>query len=124
VLWLAFDKVHDRIFVVDEIYERSLRPEDLALAVLKKDAAFERELNGVIDSAAFAEIGLGAEGGKGSRGHFMNSCGCRWTGSEKGAGAGCTAFQLSTNGSRSKVTAAVGWSCFETAGTWFARYPQ
>jgi hypothetical protein len=87
VLWLAFDKVHDRIFVIDEIYERGLSPEDLAIAVLKKDAAFERELRGVIDSAAFAEIGLGAESGKGSRGHIMNSYGCGWTASEKGAGS-------------------------------------
>jgi len=87
VLWLAFDKVHDRIFVIDEIYERGLSPEDLAVAVLKKDATFERELRGVIDSAAFAEIGLGAESGKGSRGHIMNSYGCRWTASEKGAGS-------------------------------------
>jgi hypothetical protein len=87
VLWFAFDKVHDRIFVVDELYERGLGPEDLALAVLKKDKAFERELDGVIDSAAFAEIGLGAESGKGSRGYIMNALGCSWTPSEKGAGS-------------------------------------
>ena len=31
-------------------------------------------------------IGIGAEGGKGSRRHIMNSRGCRWTASEKGAG--------------------------------------
>ena len=36
---------------------------------------------------AFAELGLGAEGGKGSRGHIMNPSGCRWTASEKGAGS-------------------------------------
>jgi len=33
-------------------------------------------------------IGLGAEGGKGSRRHIMNSRGCRWTASGKGAGSG------------------------------------
>ncbi len=87
VLWLAYNKVHDRVFVVDELYERGLGPEDLAYAVLKKDAAFERQLSGVIDSSAFAEIGLGAEGGKGSRGHIMNSLGCGWQPSEKGAGS-------------------------------------
>jgi hypothetical protein len=32
-------------------------------------------------------IGFGAEGGKGSRGHIMNSLGCRWQPSEKGAGS-------------------------------------
>jgi hypothetical protein len=73
--------------VVDEIYQRGLSPEELAYAVLKKDAAFERQLSGVIDGAAFAEIGLGAEGGNGSRGHIMNAHGCRWQPSEKGAGS-------------------------------------
>src|SRR6266480_6296091 len=34
---------------------------------------------------------------------------------------GCTASQSYTNGSRLKVTATVGWSCFGTAGTWFVR---
>jgi hypothetical protein len=87
VLWFAYDDVHDRIFVVDELYERGLGPEELALAVLKKDEQFGRELNGVIDGAAFAEIGLGASQGRGSRGHIMNSYGCRWRPSEKGAGS-------------------------------------
>jgi hypothetical protein len=58
VLWFAYDKVHDRIFVAAELYERGLWPKDLALTVLAKDKRFERELGGVIDSAAFAEIGL------------------------------------------------------------------
>jgi hypothetical protein len=87
VLWLAFDKLHDRIFVVDELYERGLTPEDLARAVLQRDRRFERDIGGVIDSAAFAEIGLGGEGGKGSRGDIMNSLGCAWTPSEKGSGS-------------------------------------
>jgi hypothetical protein len=73
--------------VVDEIYQRGLGPEDLADAVLKKDAAFERELDGTIDSAAFAEIGLGDGYGKGSRGDQMNARGCRWRPAEKGAGS-------------------------------------
>jgi hypothetical protein len=87
VLWFAYDKVHDRVFVVDEIYERGLLPETLALAVLEKDEQFGRELSGVIDSAAFAEVGLGTEGGKGSRGAIMNSLGCDWRPSEKGSGS-------------------------------------
>jgi hypothetical protein len=87
VLWFAFDDVHDRIFVVDELYERGLGPQELAFAVLEKDKRFRRELNGVIDSAAFAEIGLGAHEGKGSRGDIMNSLGCRWQAAQKGAGS-------------------------------------
>jgi hypothetical protein len=87
VLWFAFDKVYDRIFVVDEIYERGLTPEDLARAVLQRDRRFERQLGGVIDSAAFADIGLGSNGGKGSRGDIMNSLGCGWKPSEKGSGS-------------------------------------
>src|SRR5262249_36756054 len=88
-LWLCHDKVNDRIFVVDELYQRGLAPEDLALAVLQRDKRFERDdaLGGVIDSAAFAEIGLGITGGKGSRGDIMNALGCRWQPSEKGSGS-------------------------------------
>jgi hypothetical protein len=87
VLWLAFDKVHDRIFVVDELYERGLTPEQLAFAVLRKDVRFGRELGGVIDSAAFADIGLGSDSRKGSRADIMNSLGCDWTPNEKGSGS-------------------------------------
>jgi hypothetical protein len=89
VLWFAHDKTYDRIFIVDELYERGLTPEELARAVLQRDRRFERDdgLNGVIDSAAFADIGLGSGGGKGSRGDIMNSLGCRWQPSEKGAGS-------------------------------------
>jgi len=80
---------HDRIFVVDELYERGLGPEDLARAVLRQDEQFGRELDGVIDSAAFAEISLGNESGKGSRGHIMNSAPfyLGWQPSQKGAGS-------------------------------------
>jgi hypothetical protein len=87
VLWFTFDKVHDRIFVVDELYERGLTPEALAFAVLQKDGRFQRQLSGVIDSAAFAEIGLGSNSGKGSRGDIMNSLGCGWQPSAKGSGS-------------------------------------
>jgi hypothetical protein len=87
VLWLAHDTTYDRIFVVDELYARGLGPEELAGAVLQRDKRFERDLDGVIDSAAFAEIGLGTTGGKGSRGDIMNARGCRWRPAEKGSGS-------------------------------------
>jgi hypothetical protein len=83
-LWLAHDETHDRIFVVQELYERGLTPEVMARAVLAIDRSIplddggeifdnDMPLDGVIDSAAFSEIGLGAESGKGSRGDIMNS---------------------------------------------------
>jgi hypothetical protein len=88
VLLFGYDKTHDRIFIMDEIYQRGLMPETLALATLEMCERHGRDsLPGVIDSSAFAEIGLGAESGKGSRGHIMNSLGCRWTPSVKGSGS-------------------------------------
>jgi hypothetical protein len=45
VLWFAFDKVHDWIFVVDELYERGLTPEELAFRVLATDEKYDREVH-------------------------------------------------------------------------------
>jgi hypothetical protein len=96
-LWFAFDEDRDRIYMVQELYERGLTPEDMARAVLKIDRSIEvtdgtvfandMALDGVIDSAAFADVGLGSESGRGSRGHIMNRAGCKWRPSEKGAGS-------------------------------------
>src|SRR5207249_6358235 len=44
-------------------------------------------VSGVIDSASFADVGLGGESGCGGRGDIMNKLGCRWKPSEKGAGS-------------------------------------
>lgn len=38
VLLFAYDKTHDRIFIVDEIYQRGLMPEELARLVLEMNA--------------------------------------------------------------------------------------
>ena len=56
-----------------------MTPEDMARAVLETDALVrpERRLDGVIDSASFAEVGMG--GGRADR---MNALGCRWQPSE------------------------------------------
>jgi hypothetical protein len=97
-LWLAHDDIHDRVYVIAELYQRGLTPEALAHAVLRIDRTlqlsdagdlFENDLplSGIIDSAAFAEIGLGTSGGKGSRGDIMNTHGCKWKPSEKGVGS-------------------------------------
>lgn len=98
VLWLAYDKTYDRIYVIDELYERGLTPEAMARAVLqidrslKIDMGFEvidndEPLSGVLDSAAWADVGLGDESGRGGRAEIMNRLGCRWTPSPKGAGS-------------------------------------
>jgi hypothetical protein len=87
VLFFAYDKTQDRTYVVDEIYERGLDPEELAAIILEKDRAFGRTLSGTIDSAAFSQIGLGASAGEGSRGAIMNARGCAWEPCEKGAGS-------------------------------------
>ena len=98
ILYLAEDETHSRIFVIAELYERGMTPEVMAQRVLRIDRSIpvnlygetvpnDCPLSGVIDSAAFAEIGLGNESGKGSRGHIMNKLGCRWSPSPKGAGS-------------------------------------
>ena len=84
-LWLCHDEdTSDTIFCVRELYARGLTPEAAATAILAIDAqvANGEELRGVIDSAAFANIGLGS-----SRGHAMNSLGCNWRPVEKGRGS-------------------------------------
>ena len=98
VLWLALDKIHDRIFVVQELYQRGLTPEEMARAVLEMDRSIPIEigdeiiendvpLDGTMDSASFADIGLGDESGRGGRAEIMNRLGCRWRPSAKGAGS-------------------------------------
>jgi len=98
VLWMVYDEIHDRVFIVDELYERGLTPEAMAAAVLAKDRSLKINLgdeiclndapvSGVIDSASFADVGLGGESGCGGRGDIMNKLGCRWEPSEKGAGS-------------------------------------
>jgi hypothetical protein len=88
VLWFAHDKIHDRIYVVDELYRSGMTPEAMAEAVLQIDHEYAYEtLDGVIDSASFADIGMGTSGGGGSRGDIMNRLGCRWRPAEKGIGS-------------------------------------
>ena len=96
--WLAYDKTHDRIYVIEELYERGLTPEAMAQAVLQIDRSLKIDLghevidndmplDGVIDSASFADVGLGDESGRGGRAEIMNRLGCRWSPSPKGAGS-------------------------------------
>lgn len=62
--------------------DRSL-PINLGSEVIDNDCP----LDGVIDSASFADVGLGNESGRGGRAEIMNQLGCRWTPSPKGAGS-------------------------------------
>jgi len=98
VLLLAFDKTFDRIYAIDELYERGLTPEAMARAVLQMDRSIKINMgdevidndcpiDGVLDSAAWPDVGLGDESGRGGRAEIMNRLGCRWTPSPKGAGS-------------------------------------
>lgn len=99
VLWLARDPTYDRIFVVAELYQRALTPEAMAYAVLRIDRSLkidlgdgeiidnDEPLDGVIDSAAFSDVGLGDQSGRGGRAEIMNRLGCKWSPSPKGAGS-------------------------------------
>jgi hypothetical protein len=71
VLWLAHDRdINDVVYVTQELYRSGLTPEALAQNILIMDGG--HNLRGVIDSAAFADSGMGA------RGDVMNKLGCRW----------------------------------------------
>lgn len=82
--WLAHDTIHDRIYVTAELYASGMTPQTMASAVLAIDGQHGRRgsMKGVIDSASFADTGLG-----GGRGDQMNKLGCRWEPSIKGAGS-------------------------------------
>jgi len=90
VLWFAKDEIHDRIFVVEELYRSGMGPQVMAEEVLRIDKAIPRStrrscmsepevfengttLSGVIDSASFADTGFGG------RADQMNRDGCNWT---------------------------------------------
>ncbi len=84
VLWLAHDRIYDRIYVVRELYARGMTPDVMANAVLQIDGQLGRRgcILGTVDSASFSDVGMG--GGRADR---MNALGCRWQPSEKGPGS-------------------------------------
>jgi hypothetical protein len=96
VLWFAHDKIHDRIFVVQELYTSGLNAIEMGRAVLQMDRQIpinlgdgevienDEPLDGVIDSSSFADTGLVEGGGRGGE---MNKLGCKWKPSAKGADA-------------------------------------
>ena len=98
VLWCA-DDGDGHIFVLQELYQRGLTPSAMAHEVLAMDKEIpiyygpedvepnDLPLSGVVDSASFADIGLGNESGRGGRAEIMNRLGCKWEPSAKGAGS-------------------------------------
>ena len=86
-LWLALDEIYDRVYVVAELYKSGMTPEhfarevrriDRSISVTDEDEVFANDLalDGVIDSASFADTGMG--GGRADQneqlGMQMESC--------------------------------------------------
>jgi hypothetical protein len=74
-VWGAFDPVRDIVFITDEIYARGLLAEQLALAIREIDKRYGGGLDGVADSSMWADLGVGSEAGRGSRGDVLNRYG-------------------------------------------------
>ena len=95
VLWFAKDPIMDRTFVISEIYEAGMLPEDMAQRVKRRDKSIatmatgaipginEHTLAGLIDPSSFADTGTGAP----ARGNAMNKMGCYWRPAEKYPGS-------------------------------------
>jgi len=93
VLWFA--EIDGRVYVVAELYRNGMIAGEMAEIVLKRDKRLPitdgsgviRDhggiLTGVIDSSAFADIGLKRNRGE-SRGKQMNELGCQWQPAHKG----------------------------------------
>ena len=84
VLWFAKDDIHDRVYVIAELYASGMTPEVMAREVLSIDKTIPRNVGngqiiengstllGTIDSASFADTGFGG------RADMMNRLGCNW----------------------------------------------
>jgi hypothetical protein len=78
--WFAHDRdVSDTIYIIRELYQRHMTPEDVAENIRRLDG--DEKWRGVIDSSAFADTGMGA------RGDVMNRLGCKWSPVEKYPGS-------------------------------------
>jgi hypothetical protein len=85
VLWLCHDRdVTDTIYVVGELYGSGMTPEVMARRILAIDRSIlidcgeeivpnDAPVDGIIDSAAFSDSGMG------SRADEMNKLHCRWS---------------------------------------------
>jgi hypothetical protein len=100
-LWLTRDPIHDRTYVIKELYRSGMLPEVFARLVLEGDATIvirDRagntgdsrydQLSGIIDSASFAQTGQSNNGAMAiPRGAAMNNLGCQWRGADKYPGS-------------------------------------
>jgi hypothetical protein len=98
--WLTRDPDIKTIYVIAELYRAGMLPEAYAERVLAIDRDLElidsrgrhvynrEELMGILDSAAFADVGQSHGGQKvPSRGHQMNALGCKWKPCDKVPGS-------------------------------------
>jgi hypothetical protein len=95
VHWLTQNPDNGTFYVIAEIYEKGLLPDEFARKTLEMDYSIrvnfgddevgenDLELAGKMDSAAFSDTGTGKE----SRAAQMNRLGCRWRAVEKGTGS-------------------------------------
>jgi Terminase large subunit, T4likevirus-type, N-terminal len=95
VLWFAHDRdITDTIYVIEELYRSGMTPDVMAKEILRRDLSIHTDiggevmdndipLDGVIDSAAFANTGVGDM----SRAAAMNKIGCKWLPAEKPQGS-------------------------------------
>jgi hypothetical protein len=93
VVWMTRDPVHDRYYVINELYKAKMLPEEFANRVLDADRRIpvrcpdgtegenDRTVKGVLDSSAFADTGTGSI----ARGHQMRRLNCQWDPADKGA---------------------------------------
>jgi len=94
-LWWAYDSVNCRWFIIRELFEAGLLPEQMAKKILDIDRSIQIQkmggdihdlghpLSGIIDSSSFRDEGTGAM----PRGNRMNQLNCRWKPVEKDPGS-------------------------------------
>jgi len=90
VVWIARDPVYDRLYCINELYERGLTAQEFARAVLQIDSLYgdERSIDGALDSASWADTG------NGSRAIEMNKLGTNWNPAPKGPGSRIAGLSL------------------------------
>lgn len=113
VLWFA--ESDGRVYVVAELYQSGLLPEEMGEMVLRRDKRLPIDdgngeirdhdgiLSGPIDPSAFSDIGLKRNRGE-SRGKTMNELGCQWRPAHKGSGSRRQGCQLIHTMLKQKLT--------------------
>lgn len=96
VHWFTQDPAKKTFYVIDELYRAKMRPDEFARRILEHDRAIKvissdgtegenkEPLGGVMDSAAFGDVGLQQDI---PRGHQLNKLGCKFIPAEKWPGS-------------------------------------